>query len=291
MIRRISCALVCLVVLSVAAPPAEAQQPKPMTVKLIEPTSLPRGQTTTIRVVAVGLPDVQSAVVFPPFGTKVVEITKGPAGEGGTGEVGIVIAVDADAQPGQRALRISSPGWDLELTKVRIQDHNLRIADLKAEAPVEGMPPDHSGAGRHFAFTLFDDKADVFESDARLIGDVTALTTCGGKALKVAGRDMDSYGVSGTASPSTAGAQETVPVQQVRRAKDPDPKAGPPPDLPKALTQGGATTLASGSRGMAVSFTLPAWAGTGACEIRLSVTDKAGNESNVLRLKADLKTP
>jgi hypothetical protein len=38
-----------------------------------------------------------------------------------------------------------------------------------------------------------------------------------------------------------------------------------------------------------VTFDLPEWVGKGKCEIRVSVKDKAGNESNALRIAAELK--
>ncbi len=42
-------------------------------------------------------------------------------------------------------------------------------------------------------------------------------------------------------------------------------------------------------KGRTVTFDLPEWAGKGACEVRVSVKDKAGNESNPLRLAVELK--
>ncbi len=287
---------------------AGAQQLKPVEIKEIEPTSIPRGKTTTITVTGVGLPDIQSALVVPPPGVKFVEIKKGTARPDGTSTIGIVLAVDAKAAPGERTLAVSSPGWDFELTKIRIQDHDIRIADLKAGLPGPGDHPAEHAPARMFSFTLFDDQQDVFGPDASVLGAVDTAITCGGKRMNASHTDFSSLGVSGSAAgPSTtptsqlasptgppAAPPDQVPTQAVRTNAGPEKAGGQrvptPPDIPTSVPSGNPTAVAAvGSRSQTVTFSLPEWVGKGSCEIRVSVKDEAGNQSNVLRLSADLK--
>lgn len=268
---------------------AAAQQAQPMTVKQLEPTSLPRGQTTKVTLIAQGLPNIQSASIDPPLGVKVVEIKHGLSGADGIEEVGIVIAVDANAIPGERTLSVSSPGWDFELTKIRIQDHDIRIADLKVGFPEGEIPAEHAASLRLFSFTLLDDQNDVFRPDARPIGEVNTRTTCGKQELNANSNDLN-IGVSGAPATTAPAIREAVPTQVVRRAKDSDKAIGPPPPVPPTMPQGNVTVArVANTGGTTVTFDLPQWAGKGACEVRLSVKDKAGNESNTLRLAVDLK--
>lgn len=280
---------VVLVALLILGGSAAAQQPRPIQVMLIEPTSLPRGQTTAITVIAQGLPNIQSAFIYPPIRVKVVEIKGGAPRADGIVEVRILIAVDANATPGERALSVQLPGFGFELTKIRIQDHNIRIADLKPGFPDASIPADHGAPPRLFSFMLFDDQNDVFQPDGTLMGEIETRVRCGNKETQVRGRDLSSCGVSREPATPTRTAPVDVPTQVVRRARDAD-KAGmpPPPQIPATMPQGNITGLTH-TVGTNVTFDLPEWAGKGPCEVRVSVKDKAGNESNPLRLAIDLK--
>jgi hypothetical protein len=147
----------------------------------VESSVVVRGRTSTLTVVGKSLSQTKAVEIEPAIGVKVIEIKKLEARPDGLKAVSLVLAVEANAELGQRTATLTAKDDRMDIVWFSIGTHNLTIANLKLESKrqevIKMEETERVIAEANYSFTFEDEAGDIGSDD--LSPSIQMMLKCG----------------------------------------------------------------------------------------------------------------